>query len=405
MRLYYYRDPIGNFGDDLNPWLWSRLLPGVLDDVGNTLFVGIGSVLDYRIPAAPVKVVFGTGVGHRRLPAIDERWKIYCVRGPLSAAALRLPPELAITDPAVLVGTQALPEEPKLYPVSFMPHFRTGARLAAGGVNLEAICRDVGLHYIDPMSGVEKVLTAIRRSEIVIAEAMHGAIVADALRVPWVPVQLSGQILSLKWWDWCKSLDLEYEPHIYPPEGQSNHSLGLAEFMRSVMQRGKPILSKGSTLERVTQRLLEQLERVRAGEDSGGWVAGGAEFTPDPQLYSADPWMHTLYRAIEEMAEVLPMGRSFILVDEAKWGDGEILAGRHAIRFLERNGQYWGHPQDDKVAIRELERIRQQGASSIVFAWHTFWWLDHYTGLKHHLQSKYRCTLSNERIVIFELRS
>ena len=171
------------------------------------------------------------------------------------------------------------------------------------------------------------------------------------------------------------------------------------------MQRGRPVLSKGSTLERVTQRLLEQLERVRAGEDEGGWVAGRAEFIPDPQLYIADPWMHTVYRAIEEMAEILPVGKSFILVDEAKWGDGEILAGRHVIRFLERNGQYWGHPQDDEVAIRELERMRQKGASSIVFAWHTFWWLDHYTGLKRHLQSKYRCTLSNERLMIFDLRS
>ncbi|HEX8218489.1 MAG TPA: polysaccharide pyruvyl transferase family protein [Chloroflexia bacterium] len=405
MRLYYYRDPIGNFGDDLNPWLWSRLLPGVLDDVGNTLFVGIGSVLDHRIPAAPVKVVFGTGVGHRRLPAIDERWKIYCVRGPLSAAALRLPQELAITDPAVLVGTQALQEEAKLYAVSFMPHFRTEARLAAEGVDLETICRDVGLNYIDAMSGVEKVLTGIRRSEIVIAEAMHGAIVADALRVPWVPVQLSGQVLSLKWQDWCKSLDLEYGPHIHSPEGQSNHSLGLAEFMRSVRQKGRPTLSASSTLEKVTHRLLEQLERVRAGEDSGGWVAGRAEFIPDPQLYSADPWMHTVYRAIEEMAEVVPMEKSFILVDEAKWGDGEVLGGRHAIRFPERNGQYWGHPQDDETAIVELEQMRQRGVSSIVFAWHTFWWLDHYSGLKEHLQTKYRRTLSNERLVIFDLSS
>jgi hypothetical protein len=34
MKLYYYQDSKGvkNFGDDLNPWLWSKLIPDVLDD-------------------------------------------------------------------------------------------------------------------------------------------------------------------------------------------------------------------------------------------------------------------------------------------------------------------------------------------------------------------------------------
>ncbi len=27
MKLYYYKDVIGNFGDDLNSWLWDALIP------------------------------------------------------------------------------------------------------------------------------------------------------------------------------------------------------------------------------------------------------------------------------------------------------------------------------------------------------------------------------------------
>ena len=63
MKLHYYRDAWGNFGDDLNPWLWPRLLPGHFDRRGDELVLGIGTVLNHRAPRAPVKQVFGAGAG------------------------------------------------------------------------------------------------------------------------------------------------------------------------------------------------------------------------------------------------------------------------------------------------------------------------------------------------------
>ncbi len=41
---------------------------------------------------------------------------------------------------------------------------------------------------------------------------MHGAIVADALRVPWLSVSSGPQINRFKWRDWCDSLALDYTP-------------------------------------------------------------------------------------------------------------------------------------------------------------------------------------------------
>ena len=46
MKLAYFRDPKRNFGDDLNPWLWDQLLPGLIDDVDDDRFlIGMGTIL------------------------------------------------------------------------------------------------------------------------------------------------------------------------------------------------------------------------------------------------------------------------------------------------------------------------------------------------------------------------
>src|SRR5437764_1474487 len=106
MKLLYWKEPTGNFGDDLNPILWPRLLPGVLDDDGRCLFVGIGTLLTNALPKEPLKVVFGSGAWlGRPLPTLDGTYRISFVRGPLTAEVLGLDRSAAITDPAVLVRT------------------------------------------------------------------------------------------------------------------------------------------------------------------------------------------------------------------------------------------------------------------------------------------------------------
>ena len=80
-----------------------------------------------------------------------------------------------------------------------------------------------------------------------------------------------------------------------------------------------------------------------------------------------------------------------------------MVTGRRYLPFTEREGQYWGPPPDDETAIRELERLRDGGASHLVFAWPAFWWLEHYAGLHGHLCSRYRRVLGNSRVIVFDL--
>jgi hypothetical protein len=91
-------------------------------------------------------------------------------------------------------------------------------------------------------------------------------------------------------------------------------------------------------------------------------------------------------------------------VDENQWG-ASPLTDRRAIPFLEQDGQYWGRPEDDETAIRELERLRLAGPAFLAVGWPAFWWLDFYTAWHRHLRSNFRCVLENERLVVFDLRS
>jgi GT2 family glycosyltransferase len=106
----------------------------------------------------------------------------------------------------------------------------------------------------------------------------------------------------------------------------------------------------------------------------------------------------------EDIAQVVARDAVFILVDGNQWGANEVFGGRRHIPFLERDGQYWGRPADDRTAIQELERLRGDGAAYIVFVWPTFWWLDFYTGFQNYLAAGYARILENERLIIFDLK-
>lgn len=283
MLLYYHKDPKGNFGDDLNPWLWNRLLPDLFHgeiahdpahrgDVANdeSLFLGIGTLLNVNVPTGPNKFVFGSGAGYGPLPVIDHTWQFCWVRGPLTARLLGLDESAAVSDGAVLIRTIDLGPRPEPRRVSYMPHC-SSARNADWG----RICEDAGLSYIDPQGSVSDVLNAIQSSRVLITEALHGAIVADALRIPWVPVS-GGSILSTKWLDWCGSLDITYEPVRVPvlwqlPERPSAaariraavKSRMARSTLRDLASKNRPNLSADSTLDRVTEQLQDRLWHFR----------------------------------------------------------------------------------------------------------------------------------------------
>lgn len=214
MKLTYFRGAQPNFGDELNAFMWDELLPdGFLDQDGSELFLGIGSILWDTYPVAARKIVAGSGYGGYTPPpnVNDGTWQIVFVRGPRTAQRLGLEPEKAICDAAVLL--RLLPEAEKLPPakIAFMPHFESLER----GFWSE-VCAHADIPLIDPRGNPRQILERIRSVDVLITEAMHGAIVADAVRTPWICARPVHAMHQAKWLDWSESLNIDLRAHRLP---------------------------------------------------------------------------------------------------------------------------------------------------------------------------------------------
>lgn len=134
-----------------------------------------------------------------------------------------------------------------------------------------------------------------------------------------------------------------------------------------------------------------------------GFIKGLAAIIVHWPVVGADLASRRLKAVAEELLALLPTGHSYMLVGE-DWWDAEASIDRDVIPFLERDGQYWGLPADDAMAIQEFNRLYAQGTDFIVFPWTSFWWLDFYAEFRCHLETEFSCILKNDRLIVFDLR-
>jgi len=92
-----------------------------------------------------------------------------------------------------------------------MPHYASKAHW-----DWRATAEACGLSFVDPEAPVEETLAKIAGLEALLTEAMHGAIVADALRTPWVGLAIDPDFYAWKWRDWGLSAGVEPVTHRLP---------------------------------------------------------------------------------------------------------------------------------------------------------------------------------------------
>ncbi|WEK05803.1 MAG: polysaccharide pyruvyl transferase family protein [Candidatus Devosia phytovorans] len=224
MKLVFFRGKVPNFGDELNLHVWPALLPkGFLDEDDSELFVGIGSIIGNNLNPKSRKYVMGSGyAGYMGLPDVhDGTWDIRFLRGPNTARTLKVDPKLSVCDSAVLLRAMELPAPEKSTGIAFMPHYESLERGDWAGA-----CEMAGITLIDATEPVSKVLSQIRGAKLLITEAMHGAIVADALRTPWIGAKPIYGGHHRKWLDWSGALDLDVRLNELKPTSVLEYYIG-----------------------------------------------------------------------------------------------------------------------------------------------------------------------------------
>ena len=86
------------------------------------------------------------------------------------------------------------------------------------------------------------------------------------------------------------------------------------------------------------------------------------------------------------LKQIAPANSLIVAADN---GDPTVLyyAECKGWHFLEKDGIYDGEPKDGAQAIVDLEGLRRQGASYLMFTSNTSWWLDYYEEFRHHVDA------------------
>jgi hypothetical protein len=144
-----------------------------------------------------------------------------------------------------------------------------------------------------------------------------------------------------------------------------------------------------------SRREASRLRAGRSGSNPSPGLAGG----------SLRPEYKGLVAELRERAmEVIPSGATVLVAGK---GDDSLLRFDHRAGWhfpMAEDGRYAGfHPAGDTAAIAQLEALRARGADHLLLPATTLWWLEHYEGLRRHLEDRYTALLADEKCAIFRL--
>jgi hypothetical protein len=169
-----------------------------------------------------------------------------------------------------------------------------------------------------------------------------------------------------------------------------------------ISSEGKAHIDRLNGREISRQRFLEVIELVRSRPLKPPPPAG---FGSIRQL-GLDEYEQLISRIGTKIRAAVPSGAHILVVSK---GDDRLVAldGYVAGHFPQADGGgYAGHhPGSGLEALEHLQRLHTQGNEYLVFPSTSFWWLDHYSELRQHLEARCQCLASDANCRLYRLGS
>ena len=191
-----------NFGDELNDLIFPSL--GYkkciqynkinLQSLDKDCILGLGTLLTKKVKS-PVTVA-GAGSDGQSKPQANLDYQF--VRGKLTTKFLNLKDSLGIGDPVYYLFDYIHSKQLKVkkHKIGIIPHWKSLKQISSENV-------------ISPFLPVDDFINKVSECETILAEAMHGAMCADILRIPFAPIKIHGEFNEFKWQDWASIMGFD----------------------------------------------------------------------------------------------------------------------------------------------------------------------------------------------------
>jgi hypothetical protein len=222
----------------------------------------------------------------------------------------------------------------------------------------------------------------LSNGKVVVTDRLHGHIISILLNIPHIVLDNNYGKIKGFYKTWTAENDLTAWAD--NPKDAINSSFSSSAFSHTLK-------SRGIDLENTLTGLKKSIN------NRAGWTTA----QEDVNLR----WENQLRQLKEQLLPLLSRDHRLILVDEDLIRGELGLGDKSIIPFIEYQQQYWGTPHNDEMAITEIERLKKLKTNYIVFAWPSFWMLDHYKQMNDYLVNNYECIKRNEDCVIFNLQN
>lgn len=198
-----------NFGDWLSPILCEAVSGRSVNyaKLKHCDLVGVGSLLqrlDNHFWTHRV-AVWGSGFIEQQKPHKSIH-QIHSTRGKLSAALIKNREVNSFGDPGLLCDI-LLPEKrpEKRFRTGIIPHYVDQQR-----PEVTEYCKQSGVRLIDIFSETHSFITQVAQCETILSSSLHGLIVADALNVPNIWIEISDKVRGnrFKFMDYYSVFDI-----------------------------------------------------------------------------------------------------------------------------------------------------------------------------------------------------